>query len=116
MENLKSYIDEIFEQSIERAVFSKPDSACEYRKIVLVRKKGAYQLEKYTQKQVFHENIDFNKISERVCEIMQNMCVFPPLWKKEGDRKKEKKKGGETTNTEIQKSRTLRKKEAGQFI
>lgn len=73
MENLKRYIDEIFEQSIERAVFSKPDSACEYRKIVLVRKKGSYQLEKYTQKQVFHENIDFDKIADRVCEIMENM-------------------------------------------
>lgn len=31
---------------------------CEYRKVQILKKEKNYQIEKYTQKQVFHENLD----------------------------------------------------------
>lgn len=76
MDNLTAYIDEIFSQSISKAVFSKPSGGYEYKRMVMLRKKDCYQLEKYTQKQVFHENISPDKIGIRVCQIMENMSAL----------------------------------------
>ena len=63
MEDLKKAIDEIIKEDIIKLVISnKINKNAEYNKITFIFKennnKQYYQIEKYTDKQVFHENID----------------------------------------------------------
>ena len=62
MEDLKRAIDEIVQEEIVKVVVSnKMNKDVEYNKINIMlkenKKKQYYQIEKYTDKQVFHENI-----------------------------------------------------------
>lgn len=58
MENFKNYIEQMMEDGLKKAVFSdKKDKEYPYKKIVVLRKKNGFQAEKYTEKQVFHDNI-----------------------------------------------------------
>ena len=63
MEELKKSIKEIVEQDIVKVVISnKKDKENKYNKINInfkeSKNKKYYQVEKYTDKQVFHENIE----------------------------------------------------------
>lgn len=59
---IDKYINEILAARPYRLVISKPISKSEeYKKINILLKKGYYQLEKYTQTQVFHENLQFDQ-------------------------------------------------------
>ncbi len=67
------YIAKIFEYDIQKAVFSKPASADnEYKKITVSRMPKFFQISKFTEKQVFHENITFDDIAERCIELTEN--------------------------------------------
>ena len=67
------YIAKIFEYDIQKAVFSKPASADnEYKKITVSRMPKFFQISKFTEKQVFHENITFDEIAERCIELTEN--------------------------------------------
>ncbi|MGX4601165.1 class I SAM-dependent methyltransferase [Faecalimicrobium sp. JNUCC 81] len=71
MDDLKKAIDEITSQDIIKIVISnKMNKDVEYNKIAFGLKennKGKYyQIEKYTDKQVFHENIDKDDLKEKV--------------------------------------------------
>lgn len=73
MEELRKAIDEIIEEHIIRLVISnKMNKSMEYNKIIFTLKennsKEYYQIEKYTDKQVFHENIDLDLLKEKVLE------------------------------------------------
>jgi SAM-dependent methyltransferase len=73
MEDLKNAIDEITEQEIIKLVISnKKNKDVEYNKINFTlkenNKKQYYQIEKYTDKQVFHENIDIDILKEKITE------------------------------------------------
>jgi SAM-dependent methyltransferase len=58
MEKMKAEVEQIFKASPGKIILSKPvEKDCEYRKIVINRKKDGFQIEKFTQKQVFHENV-----------------------------------------------------------
>ncbi len=64
-------IDEIIKEEIIKLVISnKSNKSAEYNKITFVFKennnKKYYQTEKYTDKQVFHENIDVDVLKEKV--------------------------------------------------
>ncbi len=64
-------IDEITKEEIIKLVISnKSNKSAEYNKIIFVFKennnKKYYQTEKYTDKQVFHENIDVDVLKEKV--------------------------------------------------
>ena len=73
MPELKEYIKRIFENDIQKAVFSKPvDKDSEFKKITVSRMPKFYQVAKFTEKQVFHENISFEKITERCTELTEN--------------------------------------------
>ena len=59
------YIKTVFADRILKAVISNPKSkSAEFKKIVLTLKSigGAekYQIERFTDKQVFHENVDLS--------------------------------------------------------
>ncbi len=58
MEELKKIIGQIAALSITKMIISKPVAkTIEYKKIVIERKKEYFQAAKYTEKQVFHDNI-----------------------------------------------------------
>ena len=56
----------MLDSGCERMILSKPVQTAEYRKIVIEKKEHAYQIQKYTQKQVFHENIQMEELAERL--------------------------------------------------
>lgn len=73
MEELRKAIDEIIEEHIIKLVISnKTSNSIEYNKIIFTLKgndlKEYYQIEKYTDKQVFHENIDLDLLREKILE------------------------------------------------
>ncbi|MCI1579701.1 MAG: SAM-dependent methyltransferase [Clostridium beijerinckii] len=76
MEELKKAIKEIIEDNVIKLVISnKTNKNFEYNKIVIYlkenNKKTYYQIEKYTDKQVFHENIDTDILEERIIEYVE---------------------------------------------
>ena len=76
MPQLKDLIVNIFEDAIQKAVFSNPtENDAEFKKITISRMPKFYQITKFTEKQVFHENIDFDNIAERCIELFGNGCT-----------------------------------------
>ncbi|OVE68437.1 SAM-dependent methyltransferase [Clostridium diolis] len=76
MEDLKKAIKEIIEDNVIKLVISnKTNKNFEYNKIVIYlkenNKRTYYQIEKYTDKQVFHENIDIDILEERIIEYVE---------------------------------------------
>lgn len=76
MEELKKAIKEIIEDNVIKLVISnKTNKNFEYNKIVINlkenNKRTYYQIEKYTDKQVFHENIDTDILEERLIEYVE---------------------------------------------
>ncbi|EKQ54405.1 MULTISPECIES: SAM-dependent methyltransferase [unclassified Clostridium] len=77
MEDLKKAIDEIIREDIIKIVISnKINKDVEYNKIVFELKeknnKQYYQIEKFTDKQVFHENIDKNILGDKILEYISS--------------------------------------------
>ncbi|WP_370830003.1 SAM-dependent methyltransferase [Clostridium sp.] len=75
MEELKKALDEIFKDDIIKVVISnKVNKEIKYNKISVNLKKTNkgrfYQIEKFTDKQVFHENIDIESVNEKVYECL----------------------------------------------
>jgi len=73
MEELRKAIDEVVrEQIIKLVISNKMNKDIEYNKIIFTLKennsKEYYQIEKYTDKQVFHENIDLDLLEEKVLD------------------------------------------------
>lgn len=75
MEELKRTLEEVFKSEIIKIVISNKVKKDEkYNKIAINLKENNknkfYQIEKFTDKQVFHENIKINEISEKVSELI----------------------------------------------
>lgn len=75
MDELKKAIDEMSSEEIIKLVISnKMNKEVEYNKINVQlkqnNKKQYYQIEKYTDKQVFHENIEKEYLSQSILEYM----------------------------------------------
>lgn len=72
MEKLKDLIQGLVNNGIKKAVISKPAlKSNEYKKVTVEEKEKAFQIAKFTEKQVFHENVDFNELSEKLYKIIQ---------------------------------------------
>ena len=70
MQEIKDCLARIFAEAPHKLVVSKPANKQEpYKKITVEKKSAYYQVAKYTEKQVFHENIAFEEIGAR-CEEM----------------------------------------------
>jgi len=85
MEELKSAIHEIVQQSIIKLVISnKINKDAPYYKITFVLKedgvKQYYQMEKCTEKQVFHENITKHILEEKVLEYVSSNYKQVDAW------------------------------------
>lgn len=85
MEDLIKAIDEITQDNIIKIVISnKMNKDVEYNKITFVyketNKKQYYQIEKYTDKQVFHENIEKNDLKNKVLEHLESKYKNLAAW------------------------------------
>lgn len=84
MSELRSYIERIFERKVQKLVISKPASKqSEFKKITVSLMPKFYQIAKYTEKQVFHENITADKIAERCTELTDGNFLQLNAWSDE---------------------------------
>lgn len=85
MEDLKKAIDEIIKEDVIKVVISnKANKSFEYNKITIALKeninKKYYQIEKYTDKQVFHENIDIDILGEKILNYVSSNFKQISAW------------------------------------
>lgn len=85
MEELRKAIDEILKEEIIKIVISnKVNKDVKYNKIAINLKennKGSfYQIEKFTDKQVFHENIDIRNIDGKIYEYLSGQYKQMTAW------------------------------------
>ena len=88
MEDLIKNINIIVENKIIKAVISnKVNNSVEYNKITFMLKekndKEYYQVEKFTDKQVFHENIEVNKLKDKLIAYTEGKYKQISAWSKE---------------------------------
>ena len=66
--NISSALEKIFEDCPVKLVFSKPPKDGEFRKINMLKKHcHGFQAEKYTEKQVFHDNLPDENSAKEYC-------------------------------------------------
>ena len=85
MEELKKAVSEIIEEEIIKVVISnKMKKDVTYNKITFVLKEDKeklfYQIEKFTDTQVFHENIDKSDLEEKILEYVTNNYKQMAAW------------------------------------
>lgn len=73
MDDLRQYILLMLQAGVVKIIVSNPCTKSEtYKKIVIEKLDGLFQVSKYTEKQVFHENIKDNDILERCVELVND--------------------------------------------
>mgnify|MGYP002734764023 FL=1 len=73
MTELKQYLETMLKAEIQKIIISNPFSKSEeYKKIIIESKGKTYQVAKYTDKQVFHENITYEGLLNRCMELAEN--------------------------------------------
>ncbi len=81
MSEFRECIYKIFENNITKMVISKPVSKqAEFKKITVNLLKDCYQIAKFTEKQVFHENVKPDFIAERVAELTVGSYMQLNAW------------------------------------
>lgn len=85
MDELKKALSEITQEEIIKVVISnKENKDVKYNKITFTAKenkgKQYYQIEKFTDKQVFHENIEANILEEKLIEYLQGNFKQLSAW------------------------------------
>ena len=85
MDNLINAIDKIIEGQVFKIVISnKKDKENKYNKINInfkeSKNKKYYQVEKYTDKQVFHENIEIEDLRDYLLDYMENSYKQLAAW------------------------------------
>lgn len=89
MEDLKKAINEIAKEEIIKIIVSnKTNKDIKYNKISFIlkensKKKKYYQIEKYTDKQVFHENIETNALEKKLMEYVSSNYKQVGAWSSE---------------------------------
>ena len=85
MDNLINAVDKIVEGQVFKIVISnKKDKENKYNKINInfkeSKNKKYYQVEKYTDKQVFHENIEIEDLNDYLLDYMENSYKQLTAW------------------------------------
>lgn len=71
MQKIKEYLCKMLDEGCARLIISNPASKQqEYKKITAEKKKTGYQISKYTEKQVFHENLSFSDTAEKCAALV----------------------------------------------
>lgn len=70
MQQLEQLFQQILDNDVFKLIISKPKQKdYEYKKIVIEKKSDYYQISKYTEKQVFHENVKEHALASRCTEL-----------------------------------------------
>ena len=73
MSELRQFLELMLKSDIQKIIISNPFSKSEeYKKIIIENKGKTYQVAKYTDKQVFHENISAEDLLNRCYELAEN--------------------------------------------
>lgn len=73
MSELRQYLETMLKAELQKIIISNPFSKSEeYKKIIIENKGKTYQVAKYTDKQVFHENITQEELLERMFALAEN--------------------------------------------
>ena len=78
---LYTYLTQILSNPVHKMVLSHPKTKGEdYKKINISRKKDYFQVEKYTDKQVFHENIKAEALVDKCMELVDGHYLQVNAW------------------------------------
>lgn len=81
MSQLEQYFSDLIEETVYKLIISKPRKKnSEYKKIVIEKKDKFYQIAKYTDKQVFHENIALTDIAARCVALTEGIFAQVNAW------------------------------------
>ena len=81
MNELKNTISQIVACSIQKIIISKPqEKSNPYKKIVIERKKEYFQAAKYTEKQVFHDNVEQKDLEQYLLETVADVYLQVNAW------------------------------------
>ncbi len=81
MKSLKDIITEIIENGGRKFIVSKPSAKeQEYKKITVEEKNGKYQVAKFTEKQVFHENVRKDDLANKLTVLIDNAYRQVNAW------------------------------------
>lgn len=67
---MKAHIEQIFKQDPFKLVISKASVSSPYRRVDVERRGGKYQFSMYTEKQVFHENLDAKAAEDKCISLI----------------------------------------------
>ncbi len=86
MNPLEQYFVDFMNQSVYKLIISKPRKRdSEYKKIVVEKKDGFYQIAKYTEKQVFHENISPSDFATRCTALTEGIFTQVNAWSSDSE-------------------------------
>lgn len=86
MNELEKFFSSIFDSEVTKIIISKPKSKEEeYKKIVVEKKGNGYQISKYTEKQVFHENVTTSEVMNRSIDLTANHYRQVNGWSSKGE-------------------------------
>lgn len=71
MEQIKSNLIKMLESGCEKMILSKPEKSAAYKKIHITKKTDFFQIEKFTEKQAFHENVNREELVEKLTIWLQ---------------------------------------------
>lgn len=84
MSELQQYYRQMLQAGVEKIIISKPVSRQEKYKKIVVERKGAYdQIARYTEKQVFHENVSGEELEEVCCRMTEGQYLQVNGWSSE---------------------------------
>ncbi|MFA9463784.1 MAG: SAM-dependent methyltransferase [Velocimicrobium sp.] len=86
MEEILNYVNCILEDEIIKVVFSNCKNAdVLYRKVTIQQKENYFQIEKFTQKQVFHENIPPEAMKQICMQFLEDAFMQMNAWGRSGE-------------------------------
>ena len=81
MSELEKILQEIVKETVVKMIISKPaEKSNPYKKIVIERKQEYFQAAKYTEKQVFHDNVKPEALAEYLMELIADAYLQVNAW------------------------------------
>lgn len=81
MQQFEQYFQQIINNDVFKLIISKPKKKeNEYKKIVIEKKCDYFQISKYTEKQVFHENVKEDTLALRCAELTFDQFLQVNAW------------------------------------
>lgn len=73
MNELEQYVTMMLDVGVNKIIISNPNAKSNRIKKIIIDKKGEkFQIASYTEKQVFHENVELNLLADKCVELINN--------------------------------------------